>query len=115
MAVSPDNCTCCAVAADVVFCTSAAVCCKNCLVVVFCALILANSASAASYSTTNWSMGACILAVGGNVRTGVDLHIAGFLPSLGPAEIDGVTVIAGVVIGSSFEEVGASVISSLEH
>ena len=52
-AVSPDSCTCCAVAADAVFYTSAAVRCKNWLVVVCCAFILANSVSAASFSATS--------------------------------------------------------------
>jgi len=35
------------------------------------------------------------------------------LPLLGPAGIDGVTVMAPVVMRSSLEEVGASVISGL--
>ena len=45
--------------------------------------------------------------------TGVDFQVAGFLPLLGPAGIDGITVIARVVRGSSLGEVGASVISGL--
>ena len=39
--------------------------------------------------------------------------MAGFLPLLGPGGMDGVTVIARIVRGSSLAEVGASVISGL--
>jgi len=102
--VSPDSCTCCAVATEAVFCTSAAVRYRNWLVVVYCDLIFGNSTSAASVSATSWSICACICAVGGRGGAGVDLRVAGFLPLLGPAGLDVVTVIARVVRGSSLEE-----------
>jgi len=80
VAVSLDNCTCCAVAVDPVFRTSDAISCRNWLVVFCCYLIFANSASVASFSATNWSMCACIRTVGGRVGAGVDLRVALFLP-----------------------------------
>ena len=111
--MSPDKRTCYTVAVDAVFCTFTAVRCRNWMVVACCDLIIDNSTSAASFSTSSWSICACTHAVGGRGGAGVDLRLASFLPLLGPARIDRVTEIAPMVIRSSLGEVGASAISGL--